>query len=58
MYVSENGVFCFINSAKIDYNLYRKFWALQDFFRNPTQCYTTEGWKKFTEVKKKKKIYM
>ncbi|KXJ28973.1 THO complex subunit 1 [Exaiptasia diaphana] len=39
-------------SAPVDYNLYRKFWALQDFFRNPTQCYTNEGWKKFYQSSK------
>lgn len=32
---------------KIDYNLYCKFWALQDFFRNPNECYDRVGWKKF-----------
>ncbi|XP_053981600.1 THO complex subunit 1 isoform X1 [Hylaeus volcanicus] len=32
----------------IDYNLYRKFWALQDFFRNPNQCYHKMHWKVFS----------
>uniref|UniRef100_A0A1B6CXE8 Death domain-containing protein n=2 Tax=Clastoptera arizonana TaxID=38151 RepID=A0A1B6CXE8_9HEMI len=32
---------------KIDYNLYTKFWALQDFFRNPNQCYNKMQWKIF-----------
>ncbi|XP_076167470.1 THO complex 1-like protein Hpr1 isoform X2 [Ptiloglossa arizonensis] len=32
----------------IDYNLYRKFWALQDFFRNPNQCYSKMQWKTFS----------
>ncbi|KAK3746286.1 hypothetical protein QZH41_016539, partial [Actinostola sp. cb2023] len=41
-----------VPSAPVDYNLYRKFWALQDYFRNPTQCYNTEGWKKFSESTK------
>lgn len=36
--------------GKIDYNLYCKFWALQDFFRNPNQCYDTTEWKKFANV--------
>ncbi|XP_037068295.1 THO complex subunit 1-like [Pollicipes pollicipes] len=31
----------------LDYNLYRKFWALQDFFRNPNQCYSKVPWKAF-----------
>ncbi|GLH07061.1 THO complex subunit 1 [Gryllus bimaculatus] len=33
---------------KIDYNLYCKFWALQDFFRNPNQCYNKVNWKTFS----------
>ncbi|XP_014216979.1 THO complex subunit 1 [Copidosoma floridanum] len=32
----------------IDYNLYRKFWALQDFFRNPNLCYNKMQWKTFS----------
>ncbi|XP_033738778.1 LOW QUALITY PROTEIN: THO complex subunit 1-like [Pecten maximus] len=31
----------------VDYNLYRRFWALQDFFRKPTQCYEKVPWKMF-----------
>lgn len=37
---------------KIDYNLYSKFWALQDFYRNPNQCYDPNNWKKFASVSK------
>lgn len=33
---------------QIDFNLYCKFWALQDFFRNPNQCYTAAQWKIFS----------
>ncbi|XP_055851554.1 THO complex subunit 1 [Episyrphus balteatus] len=33
--------------VKIDYNLYCKFWSLQDFFRNPNQCYSKVQWKMF-----------
>ncbi|GAB0096369.1 THO complex subunit 1 [Sergentomyia squamirostris] len=33
--------------VQIDYNLYCKFWALQDFFRNPNQCYNKVQWKTF-----------
>ena len=40
--------------AKIDYNLYCKFWALQDFFRNPSQCYDKVQWKVFASVSFKK----
>ncbi|XP_043120235.1 THO complex subunit 1 [Puntigrus tetrazona] len=31
----------------IDYNLYRKFWTLQDYFRNPVQCYDKFLWMTF-----------
>ncbi|XP_058031520.1 THO complex subunit 1 isoform X5 [Ahaetulla prasina] len=34
-------------SIPIDYNLYRKFWSLQDYFRNPVQCYEKVSWKIF-----------
>ncbi|KZC13790.1 THO complex subunit 1 [Dufourea novaeangliae] len=36
------------SKVPIDYNLYRKFWALQDFFRNPNQCYSKMYWKVFS----------
>ncbi|XP_053570941.1 THO complex subunit 1 [Bombina bombina] len=35
------------STIPIDYNLYRKFWSLQDFFRNPVQCYDKSSWKTF-----------
>lgn len=35
---------------QIDYNLYCKFWSLQEFFRNPNQCYNKVQWKMFTSV--------
>lgn len=37
--------------VQIDYNLYCKFWALQDFFRNPNQCYNKVQWKTFSMVR-------
>ncbi|CAD1478339.1 unnamed protein product, partial [Heterotrigona itama] len=36
--------------VSIDYNLYRKFWALQDFFRNPNQLYLKVHWKHASSV--------
>jgi len=30
----------------VDYNLYVKFWSLQEFFREPPKCYTNIGWGK------------
>lgn len=36
--------------VRIDYNLYSKFWALQDFFRNPNKCYDLAEWKNFASV--------
>ena len=35
-------------NAPVDYNLYRKLWSLQDFFRQPTQCYSQDHWKTVT----------
>uniref|UniRef100_A0A6A7FRD8 THO complex subunit 1-like n=1 Tax=Hirondellea gigas TaxID=1518452 RepID=A0A6A7FRD8_9CRUS len=32
----------------LDHTLYTKFWALQDFFRNPIQCYQDAPWQMFT----------
>lgn len=34
----------------IDYNLYCRFWSLQDFFRNPNTCYNKIQWKTFVAV--------
>ncbi|XP_030760577.1 THO complex subunit 1 [Sitophilus oryzae] len=31
----------------IDFSFYCKFWQLQDFFRNPNQCYDKIQWKTF-----------
>lgn len=36
--------------VKIDFTLYSKFWRLQDFFRNPSQCYDLKHWKIFAGV--------
>ncbi|CAG5115129.1 unnamed protein product, partial [Candidula unifasciata] len=37
------------SSIPIDYHLYRKFWALQDYFRRPTQCYEKTSWETFSQ---------
>lgn len=34
----------------IDFTFYSKFWQLQDFFRNPNQCYNKIQWKQFCSV--------
>ncbi|XP_077991369.1 THO complex subunit 1-like [Glandiceps talaboti] len=36
-----------MSGTPIDYNLYRKFWSLQEYFRYPVQCYSKEPWKLF-----------
>uniref|UniRef100_A0A3Q3A348 THO complex 1 n=1 Tax=Kryptolebias marmoratus TaxID=37003 RepID=A0A3Q3A348_KRYMA len=36
-------------SIPIDYNLYRKFWMLQDYFRNPLQCFEKFSWITFVK---------
>lgn len=38
------------NKLAIDYNLYCRFWSLQDFFRNPNTCYNKLQWKTFVAV--------
>lgn len=38
------------SKLNIDYNLYCKFWGLQDFFRNPNTCYNKLQWKTFVAV--------
>lgn len=38
------------SQVKVDFNLYTKFWGLQDFFRNPNRCYDLKDWKIFTGV--------
>ena len=35
-------------TVPIDFNLYQKLWVIQDFFRQPTQCYVPEQWKILT----------
>ena len=37
-------------SLSVDYALYSKFWKLQDYFRNPNQCYTNVNWRTFSSV--------
>lgn len=39
-----------VDKVKIDFNFYKKFWSLQDYFRNPVQCYNKVSWKMFTSV--------
>ena len=36
-----------ISGGPVDFNLYQKLWSLQDFFRQPTQCFSHEQWKLF-----------
>ena len=48
--ITKNILFSCSSNVPIDFNLYKKFWALQDYFRNPTQCYTAAAWKPFTDV--------
>jgi len=33
----------------VDRTLYTKFWSLQDFFRNPSQCYNVANMNKFSQ---------
>jgi len=36
-------------NLNVDYSLYKKFWQIQDFFRNPVQCYQKDPWKTFSQ---------
>ncbi|CAD5121591.1 DgyrCDS10089 [Dimorphilus gyrociliatus] len=36
----------------VDYNLYNKFWSLQDFFRRPNSCLDKIQWNKFLDYAK------
>ena len=36
-------------SLSVDHGLYKKFWQIQDFFRNPVQCYQREPWRTFSK---------
>lgn len=46
----KTDVTFYSSSIPIDYNLYRKFWTLQDYFRNPVQCYDKFSWMTFVKV--------
>lgn len=35
------------SSMPIDFNLYTKFWSLQEYFCKPNQCYEKLAWKTF-----------
>lgn len=37
-----------VEDINVDYSLYSKFWQIQDFFRNPAQCYQKVPWKQFS----------
>jgi THO complex subunit 1 len=50
IYSSETSVLYVDSSFPIDYQLYRKFWSLQDYFRKPIQCYDKTAWEKFEGV--------
>ena len=36
------------HNLNVDYSLYCKFWQIQDYFRNPVQCYQKVPWKTFS----------
>lgn len=35
------------STISVDYNLYRKFWSLQEYFRQPMLCYSKVHWRQF-----------
>jgi len=50
MITIANQAFPFDSESLVDYAFYTRFWSLQDFFREPLQCYSTPSWKKFSSV--------
>lgn len=36
-----------VSGGPVDFNLYQKLWSLQDFFRQPTHCFSRDQWKVF-----------
>lgn len=45
----EDGIILSSNENVVDFDLYKKFWSLQEYFRMPIMCYKPLHWKKFTE---------
>lgn len=45
----EEGLISSNESIVLDFELYKKFWSLQEYFRTPTLCYKPVHWKKFTD---------
>lgn len=45
----EDGIIPANESVVLDFDLYKKFWSLQDYFRMPVLCYKPLYWKKFTD---------
>ncbi len=43
----EEGEMKETDKIQVDYNFYRKFWQLQEYFRNPVICYNRSNWKQF-----------
>lgn len=44
---NKEGEYNDSNNFTIDYNFYKKFWQLQEYFRNPIICYTKSNYKSF-----------
>jgi len=38
------------SKAEREFKLYSNFWQLQDFFRDPAQCYDKKQWESFTNI--------
>lgn len=45
----EEGLISTNESLALDFDLYKKFWSLQEYFRTPALCYKPLYWKKFTD---------
>lgn len=45
----DEGLILTNESIALDFDRYKKFWSLQEYFRTPALCYKPIPWKKFTE---------
>lgn len=45
----EEGLVLTNENIVLDFDLYKKFWSLQEYFRMPVLCFKPLHWKKFTD---------
>lgn len=45
----DDGLILSNDNVVLDFDLYKKFWSLQEYFRQPTNCFKLLHWKNFTD---------